>query len=73
MKKAFYVVTVGNEVGIFSSWDKAYKAIDGYPINLVKKFDNYDDAEKAYKSCSRFGYSTKKTYEWSPNIPIRRK
>jgi viroplasmin and RNaseH domain-containing protein len=72
MKKSFYVVTVGHEIGIYHSWDAAYSATEGYPKNRVEKFDNYDDAKEAYESCSRFGYLTKKTYQWSPNIPPRR-
>lgn len=72
MEKTFYVVTVGHEIGIYYTWHAAKKAISGYPKNVVERFDNYDDAKKAYENCSRFGYSTKKTYQWSPSKPPRR-
>ena len=47
-KKKYYVVWEGHKTGIFSSWDKCKKAVEGYPYAKFKSFENQAMAEKAF-------------------------
>ena len=47
-KKKYYVVWEGNETGIFSSWDKCKKAVEGYPYAKFKSFESLAMAKKAF-------------------------
>ena len=46
--KKYYVVWEGHETGIFSSWNKCKKAIEGYPYAKFKSFPTEAMAQKAY-------------------------
>lgn len=53
MKKAknkYYVVWEGHQTGIFDSWDKCKKQVDGYAAAKYKGFANLDEAQKAFRS-----------------------
>ena len=45
-KKKYYVVWEGHKTGIFSSWDKCKKAVEGYPYAKFKSFESQAMAEK---------------------------
>lgn len=47
-KKKFYVVWFGNPTGIFDSWEKCKKAIDGIKGAQFKSFETFEEAKKAY-------------------------
>ncbi|MGP1479820.1 MAG: ribonuclease H1 domain-containing protein [Capnocytophaga sp.] len=47
-KKKYYVVWEGHKTGIFSSWDKCKKAVEGYPYAKFKSFESQTMAEKAF-------------------------
>ena len=47
-KKKYYVVWEGHKTGIFSSWDKCKKAVEGYPYAKFKSFESQAMAEKAF-------------------------
>ena len=47
-KKKYYVVWEGHQTGIFSSWDKCKKAVEGYPYAKFKSFESQTMAEKAF-------------------------
>ena len=47
-KKKYYVVWEGHQTGIFSSWDKCKKAVEGYPYAKFKSFESQAMAEKAF-------------------------
>ncbi|MEI7595668.1 MAG: ribonuclease H family protein [Bacteroidota bacterium] len=48
MKKKFYVVWKGKEPGVYSSWEKCKKTIDGFEGALYKSFSDELSAKKAY-------------------------
>jgi len=48
-KNKFYVVWEGKKRGIYTSWDKCKKQIDGYIGAKYKSFKTKDLAEKAFK------------------------
>lgn len=43
-KKVYYSVAVGNEPGIYETWDETKKQIIGFSGAKYKKFDTYDEA-----------------------------
>ena len=47
-KKKYYVVWEGHQTGIFSSWNKCKKAVEGYPYAKFKSFESQTMAEKAF-------------------------
>lgn len=47
-KNKFYVVWEGNQVGVFSSWEKCKKAVEGFPNAKYKGFPTKEMAEKAF-------------------------
>ncbi len=49
MAKKYYVVWEGLEKGIFKSWDKCKKSIQGVKNAKYKSFDSLEVAEKAFK------------------------
>ena len=49
MAKKYYVVWEGLEKGIFNSWDKCKKSIQGVKNAKYKSFDSLEVAEKAFK------------------------
>ncbi len=48
MSKKFYVVWVGRETGIFTSWDHTKKLVDKYPKARYKSFKTQAEAEAAF-------------------------
>lgn len=48
MAKKFYVVWVGRETGIFTSWPETHKLIDKYPKARYKSFASQQEAEAAF-------------------------
>lgn len=49
MAKKYYVVWEGLEKGVFKSWDKCKKSIQGVKNAKYKSFDSLEVAEKAFK------------------------
>lgn len=45
-KKKYYAVKIGRSTGIFDTWEKCKKQIEGYSGAIYKSFSNYEDAEK---------------------------
>ena len=41
----YYAIKVGNETGIFTSWEECQKHTSGYPNAVFKSFSNIHDAE----------------------------
>lgn len=52
MKKRFYAVAVGEEPGIYTSWERAKRHVNGYPGAIYKGFSNKHDAERFLKNPS---------------------
>lgn len=48
-KKKFYVVWKGEETGVYSSWEKCKKQIDGYNGAEYKSFGSLLEAENAFQ------------------------
>ncbi len=48
-KKKYYVVWKGKETGVFSSWDKVKKLVQGFDGAQYKSFADKTEAEKAFK------------------------
>ena len=61
-KKKYYVVWKGKETGVFSSWDKAKKLVQGFDGAQYKAFADKAEATKAFKKkyADYKGKSTKK-------------
>jgi len=49
-KSKYYVVWEGRQSGIFDSWDKCKKQVDGYATAKYKSFDSLEEAKKAFGS-----------------------
>ncbi len=49
-RKKFYVVWVGSEPGIYSSWDEAKARIQGYPGAKYKSYEDLADARAAFQA-----------------------
>lgn len=45
MKKNFYAVKHGRNIGIFSSWEECSKSVHKYPAAVYKKFTSIEEAE----------------------------
>ena len=62
-KKKYYVVWYGNPTGIFDSWAKCKRAIDGIAGAQYKSFESFEEAQKAYNKeyADYKGKTTKKT------------
>lgn len=43
-KKKYYAVKIGRNKGVYDTWDKCKKEIDGYSGAIYKSFSSYDDA-----------------------------
>lgn len=43
-KKKYYAVKIGRNRGVYDTWDKCKKEIDGYSGAIYKSFSSYDDA-----------------------------
>ena len=52
IKKKFYVVWKGKETGVFDSWEKCKRCIDGFTGAQYKSFPTKEAAEEAYKKGS---------------------
>lgn len=50
MAQKFYVVWVGRETGVFTSWDHTKRLVDKYPQARYKSFKTREEAESAYSS-----------------------
>lgn len=50
MAKKFYVVWVGRETGIFTSWPYTKKQVDQFPQAKYKSFLTHEEAEAAYSA-----------------------
>jgi len=62
-KKKFYVVWRGKDTGIFTSWDKVKKLVQGFEGAQYKSFSNKTEAQEAFKKSYNLykGKNTKKT------------
>jgi len=49
-KSKYYVVWDGHQTGIFDSWDKCKKQVDGYTQAKYKGFPTLEEAKKAFGS-----------------------
>lgn len=63
-KQKYYVVWVGKEPGIYTSWDECAKMVKGVEGAKYKSFESRSDAEEAYQSApptyaARRGSATK--------------
>jgi ribonuclease HI len=60
-KSKYYVVWEGHQAGIFDTWDKCKKAVDGYAAAKYKGFTSFEEANKAFGSnaWSYFGKNAK--------------
>ena len=47
-KKKYYVVWVGQEPGVYDSWQKCQEQIKNFPSAKYKSFKSYDEAVAAY-------------------------
>ncbi|MFZ4549804.1 MAG: viroplasmin family protein [Bacteroidales bacterium] len=47
-KSKYYVVWEGHQKGIFDSWDKCKKQVDGYTSAKYKSFESLEEAKKAF-------------------------
>ena len=47
--KKYYVIWKGKETGVFSSWDKVKKLVQGYEGAKYKSFLSKEEANKAVK------------------------
>ncbi|WP_314238011.1 ribonuclease H family protein [Capnocytophaga leadbetteri] len=70
-KKKYYVVWEGHQTGIFSSWDKCKKAVEGYPYAKFKSFESQAMAEKAFSESFEL-YKGKNTAAPSTLSPLER-
>ncbi len=61
-KNKFYVVWEGSHIGVFSSWDKCKKAIEGFPNAKYKGFPSKEMAEKAFSESYEL-YKGKKVFK----------
>lgn len=61
-KKKYYVIWKGKETGVFDSWDKVKKLVQGFDGAQYKSFTNKTEAEKAFKKSYKDykGKNTKK-------------
>lgn len=61
-KKKYYVIWKGKETGVFDSWDKVKKLVQGFDGAQYKSFTNKIEAEKAFKKSYKDykGKNTKK-------------
>jgi ribonuclease HI len=50
MKKNYYVVWQGVEPGIYNSWEKCRKQVEGFPAAQYKGFANESEAREAFLS-----------------------
>ncbi|KAI8567551.1 hypothetical protein RHMOL_Rhmol02G0130700 [Rhododendron molle] len=46
-KQYYWVVFVGRNPGIYTSWETAELQVNGYPGNLKKRYNTFDEAEGA--------------------------
>lgn len=60
MAKKFYVVWVGRETGIFTSWPETHKLIDKFPKARYKSFLSKEEAETAFAQGPSYNSSTQK-------------
>lgn len=63
-KNNYYVVWEGHQTGIFDSWDKCKKQVDGYAAAKYKGFTTLDEAKTA------FGSSVWNYYGKSDKAPV---
>ena len=49
-KSKYYVVWQGHQTGIYDSWDKCKKQVDGYAAAKYKSFDTPEEAHRAFGS-----------------------
>ncbi|MEI6859021.1 MAG: ribonuclease H family protein [Shewanella sp.] len=59
MAKKFYVVWVGRETGIFTTWDKAKRQVDKFPKAKYKSFKTKAEADAAFSTGISSVYSAK--------------
>lgn len=59
MAKKFYVVWVGRETGIFTTWDEAKRQVDKFPKAKYKSFKTKVEAEAAFSAGSPRTYAAK--------------
>ncbi len=52
MKKKYYVVWVGRQIGVFDTWEDCKSQTHGYPQSEYKSFVTREEAEKAFQSKS---------------------
>ncbi len=72
-KGPYYVLAVGAQPGIYSSYKAAFKYLDGYSKNDIKKYETKAKAKAAFRKRSRSDYDPNKEFTWSYSRPARRK
>ncbi|NRB39166.1 MAG: viroplasmin family protein [Pseudomonadales bacterium] len=77
MAKKFYVVWVGRDTGVFTSWPQTHKLIDKFPKARYKSFPTREEAEAAFvngpsfsaaSSSSKPGAGSAKTAKGSQSL-----
>ena len=61
VKNKYYVVWKGKETGVFDSWEKCKRCIDGFTGAQYKSFPTNESATRAYNQ-SPFNFIGKKTF-----------
>lgn len=75
--KKFYVVWVGNEPGVYESWNDTQLQIKGYPGAKYKSFKSRAEAEAAYQEAYTDHYETgikkdKKVPHWDESKIVKK-
>ncbi|MGR5147922.1 viroplasmin family protein [Photobacterium alginatilyticum] len=71
MAQKFYVVWVGRETGVFTSWDYTKKLVDKYPQARYKSFKTREEAESAFSSGVKLT-GTKRSSKASKKTPVKK-
>ena len=67
MAKKFYVVWVGRETGIFTTWDEAKRQVDKFPKAKFKSFPTKAEADAAFSKGASSAYAAKPANTSSPS------
>ncbi len=68
MAKKFYVVWVGRETGVFTTWAYTKKQVDHFPQARYKSFKTQAEAEAAYASGKKAAYKEVDNKEIRPTL-----
>ena len=72
-KGPYYVVAVGAQPGIYSSYKEAFRYLDGYSKTCIKKYETLAKAKAAFRKRSRSDYDPNKVFTWLYSRPVRRR